>query len=86
MKNLSTIGSQIDSKILNRGRETPRNLRARRARRGASTLDFGLWFLLAIVVISALFVLFDNTRNSMRATTLKSQLVRAQADSVRNLL
>jgi hypothetical protein len=79
MKNLSTIGSQIDSKILKQGDKRPRNVRARRLRRGASTLDFGLWFLLAIVVISALFVLFDNTRNSMRATTLKSQLVRAQA-------
>ena len=64
MKNLSTIGSQIDSKILKQGDKRPRNVRARRARRGASTLDFGLWFLLAIVVISALFVLFDNTKGS----------------------
>ena len=48
MKNLSTIGSQIDSKILKQGDKPPRNVRARRARRGASTLDFGLWFLPAL--------------------------------------
>lgn len=51
----------------------------RRARRGATPLGFAIWFILSLVVVIGILQAFQAARDGMRASDLRSQLVRAAA-------
>lgn len=57
----------------------PRLLTPRRHRKGASPLGFALWFILALAVTIGLLTAFQAARDGMRASALRTQLVKAQA-------
>ena len=60
--------------------QKPRLKAPRRHRKGAGTLiDFALWFILAIAIIIGLLTAFQGLRDGMRAISLRTQLVKAQA-------
>lgn len=51
----------------------------RRGRRGATVFTFAMWFVLSLIVTIGIITAFQSTRDSMRASDLRSQLTRAAA-------
>lgn len=83
MTHKSSDSVQIPPKLSNTASAQPlsgaKRLRSRRARRGATTLDYLIWFSLAVVVIIGTLTAFQAARDGLRASNLRTQLVRAQS-------
>jgi hypothetical protein len=57
----------------------PRLFTPRRHRKGATPLGFAIWFILALAVTIGILTAFQAARDGMRASALRTQLVKAQA-------